>query len=146
MERNCYDFEVSGEQRRNIYTRILPPYIWHHRYTTSSFHPVNMHAPLSLCLFVAWSAALSERHPEIRWVKCSQHVPTGTGELNLTGVDLGALPSTLHCGRIDVPMDYSRPMCEQNKITLGLAMYRPVKPKGVLFYNPGGTNAAAVIA
>ena len=105
-----------------------------------------MHAPLSLCLFVAWSAALSERHPEIRWVKCSQHVPTGTGELNLTGVDLGALPSTLHCGRIDVPMDYSRPMCEQNKITLGLAMYRPVKPKGVLFYNPGGTDPAAVVA
>ena len=105
-----------------------------------------MHAPLSLCLFVACSAALSERQPEIRWVKCSQHVPTGTGELYLTGVDLGALPSTLHCGRIDVPMDYSRLMCEQNKITLGLAMYRPVKPKGVLFYNPGGTDPAAVVA
>ena len=37
-------------------------------------------------------------------------------------------------------------MCEQNKITLGLAMYRPVKPKGVLFYNPGGTDPAAVVA
>ena len=98
LERNCYDFEDSGEQRRNIYTHILPPYIWHHKYTTSSFHHVNMHAPLSLCLFMACSAALSERHPEIRWVKCSQHVPTGTGELNLTGVDLGALPSTLRCG------------------------------------------------
>jgi hypothetical protein len=30
-------------------------------------------------------------------------------------------------------MDYNEPMSANNKITLGLAMYRPVKPKGVLF-------------
>lgn len=66
----------------------------------------------------------------IRWVDCSENIPS---TLDLTGVNLSNLPSTLHCGQIDVPMDYSRPHVPNNSITLGLAMYRPAKPKGVLF-------------
>ncbi|KAI1617240.1 hypothetical protein EDD36DRAFT_484980 [Exophiala viscosa] len=82
----------------------------------------------------------------IRWVDCSKHVPDTDIALNLTGIDLSALPSTLHCGQLEVPMDYSRPISSTNNITLGLAMYRPKEPKGVIFYNPGGTDAAAVWA
>lgn len=66
----------------------------------------------------------------IRWVDCSEHVPSS---LNMTGVDLSDRPESLHCGRADVPMDYSKPMSRHNMITLGLAMYRPKNPKGVLF-------------
>lgn len=69
----------------------------------------------------------------IRWVDCSENVPS---ILDLTGVNLSDLPTTLHCvhcGQIDVPMDYSSPLSPNNVITVGLAMYRPAKPKGVLF-------------
>ncbi|KAK1763255.1 hypothetical protein QBC33DRAFT_248438 [Phialemonium atrogriseum] len=43
-------------------------------------------------------------------------------------------------------MDYSRPLSPNNTITLGLAMYRPAKPKGVLFINTGGSDPVAVAA
>lgn len=69
----------------------------------------------------------------IDWVDCSQNVPDPATFLNVNGVDLKALPSTLHCGRLTVPMDYSRPISASNNVTLGLAMYRPEKPKGVIF-------------
>lgn len=69
----------------------------------------------------------------IDWVDCSKNVPDPATYLNVTGVDLNALPKTLHCGRITVPMDYSQPISATNNITLGLAMYRPGKPKGVIF-------------
>jgi hypothetical protein len=70
----------------------------------------------------------------INWVDCSQNVPEPATGLNISGVDLSALPSTLHCGRVDVPMDYSKPInASGNNITLGLAMYRPPNPKGVIF-------------
>ncbi|KAE9398532.1 alpha/beta-hydrolase [Gymnopus androsaceus JB14] len=43
-------------------------------------------------------------------------------------------------------MDYSKPLDEGNNITLGLAMYRPATAtKGVLFFNPGGSDAGAVV-
>jgi hypothetical protein len=84
----------------------------------------------------------------IRWVDCARNVPVSTtptgGSFNASTVDLTKLPSTLHCGQIDVPMDYSKPFCDDNKITLGLAMYRPLKPKGPLFFCPGGTDPGAV--
>ncbi|KPM41125.1 hypothetical protein AK830_g5432 [Neonectria ditissima] len=64
----------------------------------------------------------------------------------MTGVDLSNLPEALYCGRLDVPMDYSKPKSPENMITLGLAMYRPHKPQGVLFVNPGGSDPAAVLA
>ncbi|KAF4628966.1 hypothetical protein G7Y89_g9180 [Cudoniella acicularis] len=67
----------------------------------------------------------------------------------MSAIDVTNLPSTLHCGQLDVPMDYSKPFGETNMITLGLAMYRPANPKGVLFLpvsNPGGTDAGVVVA
>lgn len=68
---------------------------------------------------------------DILWVNCSQNVPS---TLDTTSVDLTNLPSTLYCGEIVVPMDYSKPLDEGNNITLGLAMYRPATAtKGVLF-------------
>ncbi|KDQ19584.1 hypothetical protein BOTBODRAFT_443473 [Botryobasidium botryosum FD-172 SS1] len=70
----------------------------------------------------------------IQWIDCESSVPQP-----LQGVALPTtLPSTLHCGRLDVPMDYSQPFSTNNKITLGFAMYRPSNPKGLVNYNPGG--------
>ncbi|KAH8811132.1 Alpha/Beta hydrolase protein [Xylogone sp. PMI_703] len=84
----------------------------------------------------------------IRWIDCAKSVPgpTTSSTLNISAIDLTNLPTTLHCGQLDVPMDYSKPFCETNMITLGLAMYRPANPKGVLFFNPGGTDAGVVVA
>jgi hypothetical protein len=88
----------------------------------------------ALCLSLGWVVlvgALSSS--KIQWVDCSEHVPHTDTALNLTGVDLSALPSTLHCGQLEVPMDYAKPLSSTNNITLGLAMYRPENPKGVIF-------------
>lgn len=86
----------------------------------------------------------------IRWVDCAQNVPESTaptgGSFNASTVNLKNLPSTLHCGEIEVPMDYSKPFCDDNKITLGMATYRPSKPKGPLFFCPGGTDPGVVVA
>ncbi|KAK5118743.1 hypothetical protein LTR85_007949 [Meristemomyces frigidus] len=43
-------------------------------------------------------------------------------------------------------MDYAKPISAANNITLDLAMYRPKDPKGVLFFNPGGSDPTAVVA
>lgn len=69
----------------------------------------------------------------IRWTDCSKNVPDSDGTFNSSTVDLAHLPPNLHCGQLDVPMDYSKPFCDTNKITLGLAMVRPEKPKVALF-------------
>jgi len=82
---------------------------------------------LSLSISVTAAASIPK---SIRWVDCSKNVPS---TLDLTNVNLAKLPSTLHCGQIDVPMDYSKPLSPHNTITLGLAMHRPAKPKGALF-------------
>lgn len=83
---------------------------------------------------------------KINWVDCSKHVPEPATFLDTTGVNLSALPRTLHCGRLTVPMDYSKPISASNNITIGLAMYRPKNPKGVIFFCPGGTDAGAAAA
>ena len=77
--------------------------------------------------------AASTYSPNIAWVDCAKHVPIPATNLNVTGVNLSALPPTLHCGQLVVPVDYSKPISASNQITLGLAMYRPPNPKGVLF-------------
>ncbi|KAE9363001.1 hypothetical protein N431DRAFT_550765 [Stipitochalara longipes BDJ] len=82
----------------------------------------------------------------IRWTDCAKNVPESSEYFNTSAINLNSLPSTLHCGQIDVPMDYSKPFCETNMITLGLGMYRPTKPKGALFHNPGGTDAGVILA
>ncbi|TVY40872.1 putative hydrolase, partial [Lachnellula subtilissima] len=75
-----------------------------------------------------------------------EKIPESDGTFNSSTVDLTSLPSNLHCGQLDVPMDYSKPFCETNKITLGLAMVRPANPKGGLFFNPGGSDAGVIVA
>lgn len=83
----------------------------------------------------SFARTISQPPPKIRWINCADAVPgpTTTASLNISAIDLTNLPSTLHCGLLDVPMDYSKPMCETNMVTLGLAMHRPVNPKGALF-------------
>ena len=74
----------------------------------------------------------SNDDPEIDWVDCHNHVPHTLLE-SFPGTHLTVLPSTLHCGRIVVPMNYDKPISSTNNITLGLAMYRPADPTGVIF-------------
>jgi CHASE1-domain containing sensor protein len=64
----------------------------------------------------------------IQWVDCASNVPQP-----LQGQSLPTtLPSTLHCGRLDVPMDYAKPIAADNKITLGFSMYRPDNPRDLI--------------
>ncbi|RFU28898.1 hypothetical protein B7463_g7452, partial [Scytalidium lignicola] len=104
--------------------------------------------PLILALLSSPSLAQADAPSKIRWTDCAKSVPgpTTSSTFNISAIDLTNLPTTLHCGQLDVPMDYSKPFCETNMITLGLAMYRPATPKGVLFFNPGGTDAGVVVA
>jgi hypothetical protein len=71
------------------------------------------------------SAALQviERPHYIQWVDCALDVPQ---HLQAT-----ALPRTLHCGRLDVPMDYAEPLAANNIVSLGFSMHRPNKPQGL---------------
>lgn len=98
---------------------------------------------LALCSAFLATAISAQK---INWVDCSKHVPPPATFFNATGVDLKSLPPTLHCGRLEVPMDYSKPISASNNITLGLAMYRPKNPKGVIFFCPGGTDAGVAAA
>lgn len=77
---------------------------------------------------------------EVQWVDCSLNVPQPLQlALNITtwdtdsNPDLPPLPSSLKCGRIDVPMDYTQAFDDNNKIIVGFAVYRPVQPSGVVF-------------
>ncbi|KAJ9615006.1 hypothetical protein H2200_001080 [Cladophialophora chaetospira] len=79
----------------------------------------------------------------ITWINCAEQPPF---TLNTTSIDLTKLPSTLHCGRVVVPMNYAKPIGPKNNITLGIAMYRPQNPKGVIFHNPGTTDEATIFA
>ncbi len=95
-----------------------------------------MHQYLVLCLITLLSCM---RHtnaytPAIQWVDChkKENVPLSLPQL-FSNADITNLPSTLHCGRIVVPMNYEKAIGEGNNITLGLAMYRPKQPKGVIF-------------
>ncbi|KEF62526.1 uncharacterized protein A1O9_00499 [Exophiala aquamarina CBS 119918] len=90
-------------------------------------------------------ASITAANPEIVWVDCRDHVPP-SDVFDPTGIDLERLPSTLKCGQIVVPMDYSRPLDAGNNITLGLAMHRPPNPKGVIFFSPGGSDNGVVHA
>jgi len=90
---------------------------------------------LSPCFLPATvsGAAVSAYKPQITWVDCAQNVPPPATFLVTDGVNMSALPETLHCGKLVVPMDYEKNIGMGNNITLGLAMYRPKNPKGVVF-------------
>ena len=64
----------------------------------------------------------------IQWIDCASHIPQPLKNTSLPAT----LPSTLHCGRLNVPMDYSEPMSDNNTITLGFSMYRPKNPQGLI--------------
>jgi hypothetical protein len=91
------------------------------------FHRIPLLLNLVWALFAAAHPVTSSN---IEWVDCSKNAPS---TLNLTGIDLAKLPSTLHCGKIGAPMIYAKPIDPGNNITLGLAMYRPTNPRGVIF-------------
>jgi hypothetical protein len=73
-----------------------------------------------------------EYKPTIQWLDCQNHVPAAFNA-SATGLMYTTVPPTLHCGSINVPMDYSRPYGPDNSITVSLAMYRPKTPKGVIY-------------
>ncbi|KAJ6617292.1 hypothetical protein B0H10DRAFT_2034233 [Mycena sp. CBHHK59/15] len=100
----------------------------------------NSLAGLLLCLRAATPAAASvlpRSSQTIRWVDCHENVPQPIeSALNVTGTSFnGTLPSTLFCGEMDVPMDYTKPFdAATNNITIGFAMNRPVKSSGLIIY------------
>lgn len=81
-------------------------------------------------IYLLFAGLVSAQH--IDWVDCHDHVPTYFSATYPT-FNISQLPSTLHCGRLDVPMDHAKPMSPNNTVTLDLAMYRPANPQGVLF-------------
>ncbi|KAJ7692912.1 hypothetical protein B0H17DRAFT_933686 [Mycena rosella] len=81
---------------------------------------------LSLGASHVWSQSLN--NTGIRWVDCATNIPAPLKDTNLTF----PLPSALHCGRLDVPMDYSKPMSASNNITLGFTMFRPPNSRGLI--------------
>jgi hypothetical protein len=108
---------------------------------------------LLLCLSSETVLARASKYPgdphAIRWVDCAQNVPQSTapdGSFNASTVDLNHLPSSLHCGQLDVLMEYTKPFCDDNKITLDMATYRAAKAKDPLFFCLGGTDPGVVVA
>ncbi|KAF7314953.1 hypothetical protein MIND_00009300 [Mycena indigotica] len=82
----------------------------------------------------------------LRTVDCSTHVPQPIQlALNVTTFP-GPLPPTLVCGELDVPMDYSKPMAQDNTITVGFAINRPQKPAGLMLFHAGGPGLDAASA
>ncbi|KAJ7860601.1 hypothetical protein B0H14DRAFT_2506294 [Mycena olivaceomarginata] len=86
------------------------------------------------------------KNQTIRWVDCYDKVPEPlAAALNITGTTFtGTLPSSLFCGEMDVPMDYTKPFNSvTNNITIGFAMNRPKKSSGLLAYHAGGPGVDA---
>ncbi|KAJ7784932.1 hypothetical protein DFH07DRAFT_907611 [Mycena maculata] len=84
----------------------------------------------------------TENHT-IRWLDCYDRIPTTMQEeFNVTTST--PIPSSLRCGKLDVPLDYSRPFDPNtNNITIGFAMNRPSNPQGVIYHHPGGPGIDA---
>jgi len=99
----------------------------------------KMNLPSLISLFglsAAASIPQTDTTPQngIRWINCAENVPQSDDTFNASSIDLSSLPLRLECGQLDVPMDYSKPFCEDtNMITLGLAVVRAEKSKGALF-------------
>jgi hypothetical protein len=101
--------------------------------------------PLSLALLAMYASAATAYIPSkhqaqrqnqtIQWVDCHEKVPQPVStSLNVTGTTFnGTLPSTLFCGQMDVPMDYTKPFDPStNNITIGFAMHRPARSSGLV--------------
>lgn len=72
--------------------------------------------------------ATSNQTSKIQWIDCASNIPDALNSNQLPS----PLPSTLQCGRLDVPMDYTKPISSENKITLGFSMHRPENPLGLV--------------
>lgn len=101
--------------------------------------------PLSSALLATYASAATTYIPSkhqaprqnqtIQWVDCHENVPQPvSASLNVTGTAFnGTLPSTLFCGQMDVPMDYTKPFDPStNNITIGFAMHRPARSSGLV--------------
>lgn len=101
-------------------------------------------ALVSLATLSTRAVAAATVNTRIQWVDCANNVPVPIQQAyNLTGQSwkgshLPVLPKTLKCGRINVPMDYEKPISANNTISIGFAMYRPNGAKELLNFNPGG--------
>ena len=87
-------------------------------------------AGLAIIAIAASSVAIDaiRSKDRILWVDCASNVPQP-----LQGTALpNKLPSALRCGRLEVPMDYTKPITANNVISLGFSMYRPDKPLGLV--------------
>ncbi|KAJ7871043.1 hypothetical protein B0H13DRAFT_2350109 [Mycena leptocephala] len=113
--------------------------------------------PLSLALLAMYASAATTYIPSkhqaqrqnqtIQWVDCHENVPQPvSASLNVTGTTFnGTLPSTLFCGQMDVPMDYTKPFHPStNNITIGFAMHRPARSSGLVIYHAGGPGLDAI--
>jgi hypothetical protein len=89
---------------------------------------MRSHSVLFAATLFRSAYALSLPRNLIRWVDCAAHVPKPLQDMNFTS----PLPSTLHCGQLDVPMDYAKPISDSNTITLGFTMYRPNNSQGLI--------------
>ncbi|KIY64817.1 hypothetical protein CYLTODRAFT_456861 [Cylindrobasidium torrendii FP15055 ss-10] len=70
---------------------------------------MTLHSLSAIALVALASAA------DISWVDCAENVPS-----SLAGTTLpDTLPATLACGRLDVPLDHSKDLSDDNVITLG---------------------------
>lgn len=83
---------------------------------------------LGLLSHFSYSYALPQSSNAIKWVDCANNVPVPLQGMNFSS----PLPSTLHCGQLDVPMNYSNPIGDANTITLGFTMYRPNNSQGLI--------------
>ncbi|KAJ7491237.1 Alpha/Beta hydrolase protein [Mycena latifolia] len=86
-----------------------------------------------------------DKHQTIRWLDCHERIPAPfQAAVNITSST--PLPSSLFCGELDVPMDYTKPFDDcDNKITVGFAMIRPENPEGVILYHAGGPGEDAAL-
>ncbi|KAJ7105903.1 alpha/beta-hydrolase [Mycena epipterygia] len=108
---------------------------------------LSLFAPASAAAVVRRQDVGQRQNQTIRWVDCHKNVPQPLESvLNSTGTSFnGSLPSTLFCGEMDVPMDYTQPFdATTNNITIGFAMNRPAQnSSGLIIYHAGGPGLDA---
>ena len=85
---------------------------------------------ISILLLASLCAALPYLQSTIQWLDCASHVPQPLKNALLPVT----LLSTLPCGRLNVPMDYSEPISENNTITLGFSIVLRLPPLNLIFY------------
>jgi hypothetical protein len=107
--------------------RILPDC------TVNSLRQVMFHVSFAALAIIVIATSSVATDPvgsknRILWVDCASNVPQPLQGTALPSV----LPSALHCGRLEVPMDYKKPIAANNTISLGFSMYRPDKPLGLV--------------